>query len=194
MDEWEAGPMMALIEPATAADAPLLAQVLLAAWLETYPNEAAGIDEAWIREQRGDVVSADGVARWREVVERSVRAPGELPPPVFCRVVRVEGQIVGLLCGLRDERDAGAVTLGPMYLLARAQGRGIGRRLLEQFLDWAGEARIRLWVTAYNDQAVRFYTRHGFRPTGEEMLWQGRLPNLRMERPPGVVPLDGERP
>ncbi|MFG2292286.1 GNAT family N-acetyltransferase [Streptomyces sp. NPDC048603] len=43
-----------------------------------------------------------------------------------------------------------------MYLLDEAQGRGIGGRLMDEFLTRAGSAPIRLWVTDYNERAIRF--------------------------------------
>lgn len=143
-------------------------------WLQTYPNAEAGVDEAWIREHRGFSATAEGIARWREFIE----AAGRRPELLFCRVVRSGTEIVGFLCGRRDE----VVTLGPMYLLEQARGHGAGGLLRGEFLAWAGGAPIRLWVTEYNDRAVRFYERYGFEATGERELWRGRLPNMRMAR------------
>ncbi|MFJ2778799.1 MULTISPECIES: GNAT family N-acetyltransferase [unclassified Kitasatospora] len=162
------------IEAPCAADAAAVGRMQLRAWLETYPNEAAGIDETWIREHRGSSATAEGIAQWREFIEEAERQPDLL----FCRVVRSGAEIVGFLCGRRD----GTVTLGPMYLLDEAQGQGIGQRLMGEFLAWAGDVRIRLWVTDYNERAVRFYERHGFTFTGERELWRGRLSNARMVR------------
>ncbi len=92
-------------------DAASLGPLQLRIWLQTYPDEAAGIDEAWIREQRGTAATEEGVAGWREFIEAAERRP-DLS---FCRVVRsgAGSEIVGFLCGRRGE----AVSLGPMYLL-----------------------------------------------------------------------------
>ncbi|MEV6106753.1 GNAT family N-acetyltransferase [Streptomyces sp. NPDC051940] len=169
--------MRLVIDTARRQDAPALAHALLAAWLETYPRPSAGIDEAWIREHRGDAVDDDGIAQW----ERFVEDTGRRPAHSFCRVVRRGDAIVGFLCGRRDEET----TLGPMYLLRQAQGQGIGHQLMAAFLDWAGDAPVRLWVTAYNERAVGFYRRYGFEDTGERHLWRDRLPNIRMCRPGG---------
>ncbi|MFJ2190355.1 GNAT family N-acetyltransferase [Kitasatospora sp. NPDC087861] len=157
-------------------DAAPVGRMQLRAWLQTYPNERAGIDEAWIREHRGPTVTAEGIAQWRVFIEEAVRQPDLL----FCRVVRSGAEIVGVLCGRRDE----VVTLGPMYLLNEAQGQGIGSQLMGEFLVWAQDARMLLWVTDYNEKAIRFYERYGFRTTGERELWRGRLPNVRMARAP----------
>lgn len=126
-------------------------------------HEDAGIDETWIREQRGSAVIAEGTVQWREFIEEAVRQSDLL----FCRVVRSGAEIVGVLCGRRNE----VVTLGPMYLLNEAKAMG-GRR---------SDA---LWVTDDNERAIRFYERHGFKLTGERELWRGKLPNVGMTRDP----------
>ncbi|NKY98879.1 GNAT family N-acetyltransferase [Nocardiopsis alborubida] len=166
-----------VIDGPLAEDAPAIARVLLTAWIQTYPNRQAGIDEAWIREHRGSVTTPEAIAPWREFIVRAARQPDQF----FCRVVRCRGEIVGVLCGRREEET---VDLGPMYLLREAQGGGIGGLLMNAFLDWAGEAPMRLWVTACNERAIRFYQRYGLTATGEQQLWRGRLPNLRMVRAP----------
>ena len=140
------------------------------------PNADAGIDETWIREQRGSVVTAEGVAHWREFIEEAVHQPDML----FCRGVRSRAEIVGVLCGRRHD----VVTLGPMYLLNDAQGQWLGGRLMDEFLAWADDAPMHRWVTEYNEVAIRFYERHGFELTGECELWRGKFPTVRMPRGP----------
>ncbi|MFF8711444.1 GNAT family N-acetyltransferase [Streptomyces sp. NPDC015184] len=166
--------MTHVIEPPRADDASSLGPLQLRVWLQTYPCADAGIDETWIREHRGSSATTEGIAQWREFIE----AAGRQPDLLFCRVVRSGTKIVGFLCGRRDE----VVNLGPMYLLDEAQGRGTGDRLMGEFLAWAGSAPMRLWVTDYNERAIRFYQRYGFRATGERELWRGKLPNMRMIR------------
>ncbi|MGW2108325.1 GNAT family N-acetyltransferase [Streptomyces sp. NPDC001948] len=166
--------MTHVIEVPHADDAAFLGPLQLRIWLQTYPNEAAGIDDTWIREHRGASATAEGIAQWREFIEAAKQRPDLL----FCRVARSETEIVGFLCGRRDE----VVTLGPMYLLNEAQGKGVGGRMMREFLTWAGNSPMRLWVTEYNERAVRFYERYGFKSTGEREIWRGKLPNVRMTR------------
>ncbi|WP_331773083.1 GNAT family N-acetyltransferase (plasmid) [Embleya sp. NBC_00888] len=144
----------------------------MGAWLQTYPNDAAGIDETWIREQRRSAVTTQGTTRRLEFIAQTGRRPNLL----FCRVVLAEAEIVGLLCARREE----TVTLGPMYLLNETQSQGIGHGLMGEYLPWAEDAPIHLWVTDYTKRAIRFYEHHGFKLTGERELWRGRLPNVRM--------------
>jgi ribosomal protein S18 acetylase RimI-like enzyme len=172
--------MTYMITAAHPDDAASLGPLHLRLWLQTYPNADAGIDESWILEHRGSSATTEGITQWREFIE----AANKQPELNFCRVVRSDTEIVGYLCGRRDA----VVTLGPMYVLNDAQGHGLGGRMMTEFLTWAGPARISLWVTDYNEQAVRFYRRHGFETTGERELWRGKLPNLRMTREVRSVP------
>lgn len=120
-----------------------------------------------------------------------VEAVKQQPDLLFCRVVRSETEMVGFLCGRRDE----VVSLGPMYLLNEVQGQGVGGRLMSEFLAWAGSTPMRLWVTDYNERAVHFYERYGCKATGERELWRGKLPNMRMTRDsPSGCSGQGERP
>ncbi|MFD7530774.1 GNAT family N-acetyltransferase [Streptomyces sp. NPDC059849] len=166
--------MTHVIEAPRAEDAEALGTVQLRAWLQTYPHEEVGIDERWIREHRGSCATEEGTAQWREFIAAAKQRPDLL----FCRVVRSGTEIVGFLCGRRDD----IVGLGPMYLLDEAQGKGTGGRMMSEFLAWSGSAPVRLWVTEYNERAVRFYERYGFKATGEREIWRGRLPNVRMIR------------
>jgi GNAT superfamily N-acetyltransferase len=170
----ENGRMAHLIDTPRVDDAEATARMHLQAWLQTYPNEDAGIDEFWIKEHLGSVATAEGIAQWRGFFADVTRQPDQF----FGRVVRSGAEIVGFLCGRRAE----VVSLGPMYLLNEVQGQGLGGRLMREFLSWAGERAMHLWVTTYNERAVRFYQHFGFEPTGEEELWRGKLPNIRMAR------------
>lgn len=162
------------IELPAPEDAASVGRLVLRAWLETCPHADAGIDDTWIRRQKGAVVTPEGIAQWRAFIEEAA----DRPDRAFCRVVRNASETVGVLCGRRDE----AITLGPMYLLSEAQGQSVGGRLMAEFLAWAGDAPVLLWVTEYNSRAVRFYERHGFTLTHDRTLWRGRLPNVRMVR------------
>lgn len=53
-----------VIEAARPEDSARLGPLLLSAWLQTYPNAEAGIDEDWIREHRGPSAGAAGITKW----------------------------------------------------------------------------------------------------------------------------------
>ena len=66
--------------------------------------------------------------------------------------------------------------LTALYVAPGVRGAGVADRLLEAGLAWAaarGHAEVRLYVTATNARARRFYGRSGFRPIQE--IWTADL-------------------
>lgn len=55
--------MTYVITDAHPDDAAELGPLHLRNWLENYLDEDAGVDEAWIREQRGSSATAEGIAQ-----------------------------------------------------------------------------------------------------------------------------------
>ena len=57
-----------------------------------------------------------------------------------------------------------------LYVLSEYRGKGIGRSLMNAFLDEEepGTERICLWVLKENERAIHFYTKCGFQADGSE--------------------------
>jgi len=74
-------------------------------------------------------------------------------------------------CGLPHvDARPGDGELKRLYLLASAQGHGIGAKLLEQALAWLERDGPRtLWISVWSENfgAQRFYARYGFEHAGE---------------------------
>lgn len=69
---------------------------------------------------------------------------------------------------LRDLRNDD-IEVKRIYLLHRVQGTGLGRRLMNQAVEFArqkGSRRLLLGVYGRNDQAIAFYERFGFTRVG----------------------------
>ena len=87
-----------------------------------------------------------------------------------------EGVIVGTARLVREERRkvAHRASLRGMFVAPEAQGRGVGRALVDALVARArtlpGLERINLTVMADNDRAIRLYTRCGFTIWGREPL------------------------
>lgn len=81
-------------------------------------------------------------------------------PKAETHVHEEDGAVTGFLC-LDNDR------LAALFVDPRAQGRGIGSRLL----DTAKGLRRHLRLTVYerNSRAVAFYARHGFAVTGRQV-------------------------
>lgn len=66
--------------------------------------------------------------------------------------------------------DANAVEIQQLYVLADAQGHGLGRRLVEQVIAAAREQQVTgVWLSAWElaDWATGFYRRAGFNEIGK---------------------------
>ncbi len=77
------------------------------------------------------------------------------------------GLVGSLLEGLDNTLD---VELFSMWVSPKYRRQGLGERLVEQIIAWAGNhdaKQIVLWVTKSNAPAVSLYTRCGFKTTGE---------------------------
>lgn len=129
-------------------------------WIDTYPNAEAGITEQDIRNrvegEHGELVP-DKIAWWRKGIETS----GE-NRAIF--VVKDDDKVVGFVApGIMD----GQRRIGAIYVLPEAQGKGLGRKLLNKAIDWHGRDKdIYLHVASYNDNAIGFYEKNGFEKTG----------------------------
>lgn len=101
---------------------------------------------------------------WRQRIEDAAQAPAD----ELLLVAELEGALVGI-AGLHrvgpSPRRAHARTLG-LWVRPEAQGRGVGRALLQALIDyaerWAGVRRLELTVNVDNPRAIALYRRCGF--------------------------------
>ena len=75
-----------------------------------------------------------------------------------------DGVVKGLVVVLGDEIEK-------LYVEPTFQGCGIGAALLAHAVDRLGARR--LWALEKNAGALRFYDRHGFKPTGARKFEEG---------------------
>lgn len=139
-------------------------------WLATYEPIA------------GPEYVAMGLAKWwtSDVVTDSIRKGRT--------IVAVEGdEVVGVATyGHQDD----AVVLWKLYVLPGHHGKGIGTWLLEAVVRRAVESEHRRLTLSYlegNEQAARFYAKHGFTETHRETPGSGLPESVWMARD-----LDGE--
>ena len=86
-----------------------------------------------------------------------------------------DGQVLALLSigDTADSDKAGAFEIWRIYIAQRAQGNGIGSRLLafaEAFAKEKGYGEIVIWAFKENTRAIAFYQKHGYRIEKEEYL------------------------
>lgn len=152
-----------VIDIATSEDAEGIAYVHRMTWMNTYPNEEAGITEADIKErlegENGEKIPKN-IERWKSTIEKA----GE-NSAVF--VVRLNGKVVGFISPrtIHDQRRLGAI-----YVLPEAQGKGVGTKLINKALEWWGRSEdIYLHVATYNTKAFELYKKIGFEETGKDI-------------------------
>ena len=139
------------IRPVTPADLAAVRKVLVATWHATY-------DTILGREQVEAIMAA-----WHsmEGLERQ-----RLVPDSAFLLAEVSGRIVAIAFARPAADDH--IVLSQLYVLPEAQGRGIGRQLLEASLAAFPHATtVRLEVEPRNVRAVKFYERVGFRVVDE---------------------------
>ncbi len=140
---------------ATTVDAAAIAKIQHDSWLATYVNADAGIAREDLAEYLKDVASR--VERWRGKLAES-----DASIRVF--VLQSDDRVIGF-CRVRRSEEYGHVEA--LYLDPAYSGKGLGGEVFQEALDWLGsEKPVELEVAAYNDRAIRFYERFGFRSHG----------------------------
>lgn len=174
------------IRHATVEDAADIARVHVGTWRAAYrgliPDDALA---AMTPEQRRPM--------WDRLLAARDRVPGVV-------VAEMDGILIGFTSfgptSAAEDADA-AFELFTIYVDPAAQGRGAGTGLLlaaEAAMRGAGAEEAVLWVLDGNEQAQRFYRKHGWTPTGtqktetlfgidvRELLYTR---DLEASRPPG---------
>jgi ribosomal protein S18 acetylase RimI-like enzyme len=160
------------IVPAGPGDAAGLASVHVCSWRETYP----GLLPAGYLERMNPTLYA---RRWRQQLTRA--RPGEL-------VLVAEGPdgLIGYCAGLFDVEVTRRAEIHTLYVVRKAQGFGLGRRLMQtaaRAFQGQGAESLTLWVLAGNTRAQAFYTHLGGASAGERPVqgWGGGLSELRYD-------------
>jgi GNAT superfamily N-acetyltransferase len=144
---------MEKIEPATPDDIPQLADLLSILF-----TQEADFQPARTRQEQG----------LRLILESSQVG--------IIFAARDEGEVVGmvsLLFTVSTAEGGPACWLEDMVVRPDRRGSGLGSRLLQHAIDHArssGFVRITLLTDRGNEGAIRFYERHGFRPSAMTAL------------------------
>jgi ribosomal protein S18 acetylase RimI-like enzyme len=155
------------IRLATSDDAPALARLAEETFCETFVEGfAVGYPEADLKTFLKESYAPEMVAGWIA------------DPRAQVLVAEAEG---GLLAYAQAGDNAlpyahaepGDGELKRIYVRREAQGRGLGRALLERSLDWLGARPILIGVWSENRKAQRLYHRYGFEKVGEYFFMVG---------------------
>jgi len=156
------------IELASPDDVLRLQEIIRACWLDTYPNEAAGITREDIAGR--DFFTGDNVEAL-EYREERMRTMIEDSENEHTWVVKNEkNEIVGFCRLHKSTGNEYAKKVDPyaeidkIFILKDSRGKGLGKKLMQEAEQWTKGLDIRLEVVAYNDDAINFYRKEGFVP------------------------------
>lgn len=129
-------------------------------WLNTYPNEEAGITAQDIKDKFKNDTTVEGMQKIEENKKKYDN------PNLLTTVAVDENKIIGF-CVAGKENENGRIQA--IYLCPKYQGKGIGSKLIQAALAYLQNVKsIYLNVVAYNTKAIIFYKKHGFVETGKK--------------------------
>lgn len=153
------------IEKARPEDAERWCEIRKACWLQVYPNEESAISREDILLK--DFDSPDQIKGWQD----------SFVNPIGCKYysAKIGRKVIGICIGYDHEsiNEIGAIYVDPEY-----HHQGIGRELIERAISgFEKKQRIKLNVVSYNQKAIEFYQKLGFRIIGPIKDDFGKLPN-----------------
>lgn len=148
------------IKIATPDDAEIICDIRDRAWINAYPNPQLGITA------RDIGINAKGlhgefVPKRIAYLKNKLSSPDRPDGATF--VAKIDGKVVGFA---DPSIEDGKRRVGALFVAPEAQGKGVGSKLIQRDLDWHGrENDIYLEVLSYNQNAIDFYERFGFKKT-----------------------------
>lgn len=150
--------MTPLIREVKPEDSLQLTRLYHVTWLDTYPNEKAGITRDDIEQSYKDSYTE----AFQEKQKKRLSSIGENEKYL---VAEMDGKLVGTT---RMVRHADYNQLQTIYVLPEHQGRGVGQMLWDEVYKFANPLlKTIVHVADYNDKAISFYKKQGFVMTGK---------------------------
>jgi len=140
------------VTEAKTEDVYAISDVQKETWLATYPNEAAGIT-------REDILSEDFRSPGR--IEKRIKIINDPESNTKFFVAKSGEKVIGYCCAQKLEDSN---KLRSLYVLPTFQGKGTGKKLIEMAFDFMDSSKpIKLTVATYNENAIVFYEKLGFK-------------------------------
>jgi len=177
MSEFEPSPHP-VIQPATLDDLEGYRTVQAQGWLDTYPNEAAGVSLEWVKSRAEGWLTPEALESSRERVTPILDDP--VHQPLY--VAKLDDRIIGMVHATNLEETG--QHLDALYVDKNYHGQGIAQQLVDQvFTHFDLSQPVILGVVSYNQRAIRFYEKNGFEVIpGSEHLFRDVMPSINMIR------------
>lgn len=143
---------------ARPSDAPILAAISIEVWLGTYIRR--GVNASFAEFALNEFTSAKLATLLENPNEHVIVSENEDGLDGFIRISH--GKAAPVV-------DCSTVEISTLYVQPRHHGRGLGKALLEQGLNYARTADARsVWLTtnSENTPAITFYLKQGFEKVG----------------------------
>ena len=150
--------MKIIVEEAKPEHVEGIQEVFYRTWLDTYPNEEAGITVEDIEARFKGANAEEKLAKRRADILNL--------QPNKKYFVALDGQkVVGICRGEKNEKEN---RLNAIYALPGYQAQGIGTQLWSEIKTFFDPLKdIYLGVATYNQKAIDFYSKLGFQDTGK---------------------------
>lgn len=146
-------------------------------WLDTYPDDRAGVSRSWVEERVRSWLTLDNIKKRQE---RLGVINGDRHS-LYKIAVAHDGSILGVLFVRRQD---GKQHLGMLYVDKKYHGKGIAQDLMKAFLEWEDtQLSTDLEVATYNKRAIAFYKKYDFHEVvGSEHFFAEIIPVITMVR------------
>lgn len=165
------------IQNVREADIDAMVKMHAQSWLDTYPNETAGISRQWVQEYVDGWSSPESLERRRLRVKEYANNSDAL----WQTAKDDENAIIGIISAFRDDQTQ---KVGAVYVDKSYYGSGLAQQLMDIIIEWADPVRpIELEVASYNERAKAFYRKYQFDEIkGSEHIVREKIPVVTMIR------------
>jgi ribosomal protein S18 acetylase RimI-like enzyme len=145
-------------------------------WLATYPNQEAGVSNEWVKDVTDQWLTPENLERSQQILKAALD-----DSTAFYRLAENGEKIVGFVHAATN--DDGTKELEAIYTSPETFGSGLGQQLMDVANEWIGDIDVTLKVAIYNERAIRFYEKNGFKVVeGTEELYKEMIPIVQMKR------------
>lgn len=147
-----------IIRAAKFYDLPQIFKLQQETWLATYPNEQYKISVSDINSKFKGLSLFEKIDWYQRYLKRIYNKN------TLFLLCKNSGRLVGYC---EANKKPSQHRIFGIYIHPSQQKSGLGSELLQRALDWLGEKEtVYLNVAIYNDQAINFYHKFGFRKAG----------------------------
>ena len=167
--------MTNIIRTAVPEDIKAIRHVQKITWLATYPNSDFGISIKDIESKFPQENSPEEMTQIKRIAQRYQDKNTKT------WVAENQDKTIIGFCVATKKQDHNQISA--IYVLPSQQRRGVGQLLMKKALDWFdSQKQVSLNVVSYNQNAITFYHKFGFKKTGV----QGSL-DTASQLPSGVI-------